>query len=177
MITVAQIVPLYRKAKDYGETEQLIAKLARLRLERRAMYLTAEEFDEILHWKLDRQYGRGEALRMPNTDTVIRIITNAALNITHVDEDYEIELRVGILCTLRGVGVPVASAVLALIYPDKFAVIDFRGWRQVFGQDSNGFYINDYKRYLHEIRKLANQLGWSAQEVDHAIWEYDRRNS
>lgn len=177
MITVAQIAPLYRKAKDYGETKQLIAKLARLHLERCSMYLTLEEFDEILHWKLDRQYGRGEGLRLSNTDAVIRIVTTAALNIAHVDEDYETELRMGILCTLRGVGVPVASAVLALIYPEKFAVIDFRGWRQVFGQNSNGFYINDYKRYLHEIRKFSNQLGWSAQEVDHAIWEYDRRNS
>jgi hypothetical protein len=178
VITPAQIAPFRKKEIDYDETEQLKAKFAKLRRERRLMYLTAEEFDEILRWKLIQQYGRGRALRAANTDDVVRAVTGTALTITHADEDYEIELRVGILCTLRGVGVPVASAVLALIYPEKYAVIDFSGWRQVFGRDRRMFSIADYEAYLFEIRKLTDKLGWPVQEVDHAIWEYDnKRNS
>jgi len=107
---------------------------------------------------------------------VIRTITSVALTISHPDEEYELELRLGILCTLRGVGVPVASAVLALVFPEKYAVIDFRGWRQVFGKEKATFSIPDYKQYLREIQRLADELGWSVQEVDLAIWEYDRVN-
>ena len=97
-----------------------------------------------------------------------------ALTITHPDPGYELELRVGLLCTLRGVGVPVASAILALVYPEEYGVIDFRVWRQVFGEERSMFSISDYKRYLHEIHKLAKELAWTVQEVDLAIWGYDK---
>jgi len=107
---------------------------------------------------------------------VIRVVTGAALSIEHPDEDYEIELRLGILCTLRGVGVPVASAILALVFPERYAVIDFRGWRHVFGEERTTFSVSDYKRYLREIQRLSLELGWPVQEVDLAIWEYDRIN-
>jgi 2C-methyl-D-erythritol 2,4-cyclodiphosphate synthase len=75
------------------------------------------------------------------------------------------------------VGVPVASAILALVFPEKYSVIDFRGWRQVFGEERTTFSVSDYRRYLTEIQKLAQELGWIVQEVDLAIWEYDRINS
>lgn len=53
----------------------------------------------------------------------------------------------------------------------------FRGWRQVFGQEKSLFYIADFKKYLREIWRLAKEMRWPLQEVDLAIWEYDRRNS
>jgi len=140
------------------------------------MYLTLDEFDRVLQWKLRGQYGRQRERRKANTDDVIRVVTGAALSIEHPDKDYEIELRFGILCTLRGVGVPVASAILALVFPERYAVIDFRGWRQVFGEERTAFSVSDYKRYLREIQNLAQELEWPVQEVDLAIWEYDRIN-
>jgi len=177
VITAAQITPLRHQGIDTQLTEHLKAKLAVVRRERQPLYLTATEFEEILEWKLSQQMGRRRALRAANTEEIIRAITGLALTITHADPDYELELRVGILCALRGVAIPSASAVLALIYPEAYAVIDFRSWRQVFGKEAETFTISDYRRYMREIRRLANELGWPAQEVDHAIWEYDRRNS
>lgn len=174
MITPSRIAPYRTSSNDYELTERLKGKFLRLRRERRPFYLTSSEFDEILRWKLRGQYGRQRERRKANTEEVIRAVTQAALTITHPDKEYELELRVGILCTLRGVGVPVASAVLALVFPEEYAVIDFRGWRQVFGEEKRAFSILDYKRYLREIRRLADELGWSVQEVDLAIWEYDR---
>lgn len=176
MIRATELIPYRTSSEDYDLTERLKAKFARLRSERHPLYLTSEEFDEILHWKLRDQYRRQAERRKVNTKDVIRTVTGAALSITHPDEDYEIELRLGILCCLRGVGVPVASAILALVFPEKYAVIDFRGWRQIFNEERSTFSISDYKRYLREIKRLAAELGWSVQEVDLAIWEYDRVN-
>ena len=99
------------------------------------------------------------------------------MTITHPDKEYELELRMGILCSLRGVAVSVASAVLALVFPEEYAVIDFRSWRRLFGEGGTSFSISKYKKYLREIRRLANELDWPVQEVDHAIWEYDRGQS
>ena len=176
MIAAAQIAPYRTSSNDYDVTEQLKTLFLRLREERQPFYQTAAEFDKILRWKLRGQYGRQRQRRKANTEDVIRTVTRAALTIAHPSEEYDLELRVGILCALRGVSVPVTSAVLALVFPEKYAVIDFRGWRQVFGKEKTTFSIADYKRYLREIRRLAEELGWLVQEVDLAIWEYDRVN-
>lgn len=176
MITAVQLIPYRTSSDDYALTEQLKAHFAQMKQERYPMYLTLDEFDRVLRWKLRGQYGRQRERRAANTDEVVRVVTEAALSIEHPDNDYEIELRFGILCTLRGVGVPVASTILALVFPERYTVIDFRGWRQVFGEARRTFSVSDYKRYLREIQKLAQALGWNVQEVDLAIWEYDRIN-
>jgi hypothetical protein len=176
MITAVQLIPHRTSSDDYTLTEHLKVHFAQMKQERRPMYLTLDELDRVLQWKLRGQHGRQRERRKANTEDVIRVVTGAALSIEHPDEDYEIELRLGILCTLRGVGVPVASAILALVFPERYAVIDFRGWRQVFGEERTTFSVSDYKRYLREIRRLSLELGWPVQEVDLAIWEYDRIN-
>jgi len=176
MITAGQLIQYRTSSDNYTLTEHLKAHFAQMKQKRHPMYLTLDEFDKVLQWKLRGQYGRQRERRKANTDDVIRVVTGAALSIAHPDKDYEIELRFGILCTLRGVGVPVASAILALVFPERYTVIDFRGWRQVFGEERTAFSVSDYKRYLREIQNLAQQLGWPVQEVDLAIWEYDRIN-
>lgn len=173
MITASQIANLRTASRDYAETERLKERFARVRRERNPLYLTKEDFEKILRWKLAGQYNRGRKMREVNTEEVIRTVTGVALSISHADRDYEIELRVGILAALRGVGVPVASAVLALVFPEEYAVIDFRSWRQVFGAERPWFSIGDYKRYMDALRPLAEELGWPVQEVDLAIWAYD----
>ncbi len=176
MIAASQIAHLRTSSDDFSGTERLKAKFAQLRAERRPFFLTKTEFDEILKWKLRQQYGRQRHLRQKNTDELVRAVTGLALTITHDDKDYELKLRVDILSALRGVGVPVASAVLALVYPDEYAVIDFRGWRQVFDEERTSFGVSHYKQYLQEMRRLSQELGWPVQEVDLAVWEYDRRH-
>jgi len=150
--------------------------LASLRKERKPFWLSSEEFDEILRWKLASQYGRQRERRRANTDEVVRAVTGLALSISHPDDEYATELRVGVLCALRGVSVPVASAVLALAFPEKYCVIDFRGWWQVFEEHRAVFSIPDYHRYLAKLRALAAELGWPVQEADLAVWDYDRRH-
>ncbi|WP_298482823.1 hypothetical protein [uncultured Chloroflexus sp.] len=40
------------------------------------------------------------------------------------------------------------STILALVFSEQSAVIDFRGWRQIFGEEKRTFSMADYKRYL-----------------------------
>jgi len=175
MITSDDLKPLRSASDDYAETERLKSKFRDLKLRRKPFHLTGEDFEEVLTWKLRTQYGRQRRLREGNTDSLIQGITRLALNIEHEDSDYELELRIGVLCALRGVAVPVASAVLALTSPDDYAVIDFRAWRQIFPDKPLILNVTGYKKYLNAIRPLARELNWPVQEVDLAIWEYDRR--
>ena len=173
MITAKQIAP-YKTAIDYEDTEAIKAELSLAKEKRQPFYLTAKELDRILKWKLRSQYGRQKELRKANTEENINLITKMAFSISNSDPEYEIELRFGILCLLKGVGVPVASAILALSFSDQYMVIDYRVWRQVFNEEKNNFSISDYKKYLQEVKRLAEELNWTLQEVDMAIWEYDK---
>lgn len=175
MIRAEDLRGLKTAAPDYDKTEQLKRAFHLLRETRVPFYLEASEIEWIFKWKLVDQYGRGVKLRSTNSDAAYRIATRAAFEIHEADFDYEIELRFGFLTALRGVGVPVASAILALVDPSKYCVIDFRGWRVLFGEQRDSFGIGQYKRYLGRVRELSVELGWSPQETDLAIWEFDRR--
>ena len=174
MISKAQIESMRGRQADLAETQALKAELAALRQTRNPLFLTFEDLEKILAWKLGRQIGRQREKRLENTDELIRKVTGLALSLRHKDPEYELELRVQILCALRGVGMGVASAVLALVFPNQYAVIDFRGWRQLFDEEKTIFSTSDYARYMGRLRPLAAELGWPVQEVDHAIWEFDR---
>lgn len=77
--------------------------------------------------------------------TVIGIVTGAALSVFRT---IEVELWLGILSSLRGFDIPVDSTILALVFSEQAAVIDFRGWRQIFGEEKRTFSMADYKRCL-----------------------------
>jgi len=177
MITAEDILGLRTASRDYQKTQTLKTNLAQALRNRAPRYLTIREFDDILHWKLRGQYGRQRKRRSANTEETVRAVTGLALSIQHDNKEYELELRFRILCALRGVEVPVASAILALVFPDKYAVVDFRGWRQVFGKKRDSFTVPDYKKYLAKVQLLAQELGWPVQEADLAIWEYDLRHN
>jgi hypothetical protein len=177
MIAAGQIMPLRGRAQDEPETKVLKSRFAGVLAERRPFFLTKSDFERVLRWKLRGQYGRGAASRAIHTENVIREVTRAAFAVSSDDLEYELELRVGILTSLRGVAVPVASAALALTCPERYAVIDFRVWRQLFHNEKPTFTLGEYKKYMAAIHQLADELGWPPHEVDQAIWEYDRRRS
>ena len=135
--------------------------------------LTLEDFDEVLRWKLRGQYGRNAHHRQRLTDEAVRAVTKAAFDVRLTQKELELQIRVGVLTVLPGVGVPVASAILALVDPETYGVLDFRAWRQVFPKKQVDYSVSGYLRYMQKIWPLVDELQWTAQEVDLAIWQYD----
>src|SRR6266487_561614 len=146
MIKPSDIAPLRRSAPDSADTDRLKASLAQIKAARRPFFLGASDVQPILHWKLGNQYGRVGARLAVNTDEQYKKVTRAAFAIAHPTD------------------------------PEHYCVIDFRGWRAVFGEMRRSFSTRDYNKYLTAVRNLAEILGWTPQETDLAIWEYDRRN-
>ena len=173
-----QVQDLIKRADDDQETKRLINKFKTLKETRVPFYLTIEDFDEILRWKLRQQYGRQSKYREQNKDHNVRAITQTAFAIQHSDKDYETELRLKLLITLSGVEVPVASAIMTLCYPDRYSVIDFRNWRQIYrGSIEKNYYTpKEYIKYLSIIKQIAANFNITPQEVDMAIWQYDIEN-
>ena len=177
MIKADDVRDLRTAGPDYSDTEALKAEFGRCREARTPFFLTGDELDRVFRWKLRSQYGRQAIHRARNSESAYRAVTEAVFKIVGPDFEYECALRLGLLVALPGVGVPVASAVLALAEPQRYCVIDFRGWRTVFGEERTAFSIGDYLRYRSKVARVAGDLGWPVQEADLAIWEYDRRRS
>lgn len=157
-----------------ASTLALIARFADLRLRRRRFHLTLPELLVIARWKLEGQYGRVERHFTRLTPPVVRSVTAAAFAVESPDEDLEVDRRARLLTTLPGIGLPIASAVLTLVEPDRFAVIDFRAWRALFGSERMSFGIADYRKFMAVLRQRAAMEGRTPREVELQLWYEDR---
>jgi len=88
-----------------------------------------------------------------------------------------IEGAIDKLLELDGVGVPIASTILAMKYPDRFAIID----RKVINNLGEDNWLKDYltssrtyKEYLLLMRKNANKEGISLREYERGLFEEGR---
>jgi len=64
---------------------------------------------------------------------------------------------------------------MTLCFPDKYCVIDFRGWRQVYGEEKEyqNYSVKEYLDYWTKITSVAKKFGVTPQEVDMALWQFD----
>ena len=163
---------LIQRAQYYQATTDLIHYFKQQKSNRESMYVNSDEMGKILRWKLGRQYGRTASHRELNSNDVVVSISQFAFNITHEDRIYQDELRIKAITLLRGVGVGVASAVWALIYPDEYCVFD-RLVKNISLPDDNRDDISLYTlEYLPRVREAAERLQLSPQKIDLALWQY-----
>jgi len=160
------------KDADLAATEHLKARLARARDKRVPFYLGREEFLEICHWQLGDQFARAARLLESSSDRRIKRITQLAFAVKDKDADFELGARLAILRLLPGVGLGVASAILGLCNPKRFAPLDARAWQAVLDDKRGASEVADYQRYLarlgeleSEVRSLDPKGRWSPQLV------------
>jgi hypothetical protein len=148
------------------------ARLIRaLRPARARGYLTPGELEAACRWKSPR------AIRhvLRNSSAEVRRATARALRARDEGD------RVSLLLELRGVSVPTASAILMLLDPRRYGVIDIRVWQllrrggYVSGIRSGvGLRVAHWIAFLAIVRALASSLGVSARQVEKALFDLHR---
>ena len=93
------------------KTKSLVQKLSD------ATYLTPEVLDEIAHWKLLGQYARNAKRLAMNSPEDLSIITESVFECPPTT-DLDVRLKVKMLKNLNGIGIGMASAILALRFPE-----------------------------------------------------------
>ena len=90
--------------------------------------------------------------------------------------------RIQHLLALDGVSVPVASAILTLLDPRRYGVLDIRAWQMLYavrGVDANpagrGFTVAQWLRYLETLREHARRLRASARAVEYTLFLCHRK--
>src|SRR5262245_65837734 len=93
--------------------------MERLRAARERGYLTAAELEAVCRWKSPRAIH----LIRSNAPRRVRALTGRALRARGERQ------RLEALTELRGVSVPMASALLTLLDPRRYGVLDIRVWQ------------------------------------------------
>jgi len=124
----------------------------------------------IVRWKSERVVHH---LDKNSQEEIERALTVA------VSPDASTQDAVKALIELRGVGVPVASAILTAIFPERYTVIDFRAL-EALGHDAAG--IEFYRHYLEFCRELAESgivhlqadlpAPTALRALDRALWQW-----
>ncbi len=163
------LVRAHLEADEDESTDRLIADLGGAR---RRGHLTRPELLAVCRWKSPRaiRYVRS------NPPGAVRDATRNALRSRHERD------RVSALLVLRGVSVPMASAVLTLLYPRRYGVIDIRVWQllhrrgHVSGSRTGvGLRVAHWLQFLAILRRIAARLGCGARQVERALFEVHRR--
>jgi hypothetical protein len=165
---------LPRHLSSYLQDEDAsTARLVReLRPARRRGYLTRSELAKACSWKSPR------AIRhvRRNSPAAVRAATAKALRSRSEPR------RMAALLRLEGVSVPSASAVLMLLDPRRYGVIDIRVWQllhrsgYVSGRGTGvGLTVAHWLQFLDVLRGFASRLGVSARRAELALFELHRR--
>jgi len=125
--------------------------------------LTFRNFLKIGLWKSFRQ----KPNYMKNKDTVEKITQEAFL------ENDEAK-KINLLCQLKGVSIPTASAILAVVYPDKYPVIDIRCLETLVENEyeinSTSPTVKTWLYFLEITRGLAKEFNTTPREIDMALF-------
>jgi hypothetical protein len=132
---------------------------------------TRGEFVRMCRWKSPR----AQRLWASNSAGRIRSVSRRALA-TRSERR-----RMELLTALRGVGVPIASAILTLIDPRRYGVLDIRAWQLLFALRSvtanrrgQGFTITQWEQYLAALRHYARRLHVTARRVEYTLFLHHR---
>ena len=138
--------------------------------------LSLELFNEIVTWKLDRQESRTRHTRGAKvTAGFVRQITSCAFALSHSDQDSLTRGRLMVLQGISGVAMGIASAILALTFPNQYGVIDDIVWKVIYGTNKDSFWLADYRKYLEDLIPASVTLGWPPQEVDFFAWKMGQK--
>ena len=150
------------------ETQNLIDELRRD--ERSRGRLTKDKLIRIDEWKTPTLRNQHRILQ--NSEEEVIKISEYAFSTT--DEEKKIE----VLTKLKGVGIPVASAILMLTDPSNYGVIDRRAWEVLslysdeLVKSKKSFSSKDWVTYLKILRELAQEFEVIPRDIERTLYLY-----
>jgi hypothetical protein len=130
-------------------------------------HYTRAEFIEVCAWKTPRSRPKVEA----NPPRVVIASTRRALGST--DE----AVRMAALLELSGVGVPTASTLLFVAFPQDYPILDVRALESLGVTARSTYPLSFWLAYLATCRAIARRAGVSLRPLDKALWQRSKELS
>jgi hypothetical protein len=127
-------------------------------------HYSLDEFRRVCRWKTPRS----APLVAQNSSESVEASTRVALDGTGSDRERIKELR-----SLRGVGLPTASVLLHLVYPERYPILDVRALHAL-GVPAPSYSYRFWESYVTEYAWLINQTGVDGRTLDQALWQWSK---
>jgi len=167
--TIEELIKQNLSTEEHAETLKLMRKLKDVK---KRGYFTKDEFLKMGMWKSPRPKQR----YLKNSEEDIISISKKVL--ATKSEKRRIEL----LTSLHGVSIPTASAILTLIDPENYGVIDIRVWQVLYlygsvkdKPDGTNFDFNNWYNYLRKLRYYAKKFKVSARDIERTIFFHHKK--
>lgn len=167
--TIEDLIRNELNTDEDTETLNLINSLAGVR---KRGYFNKEEFLKMGMWKSPRPKQK----YLKNSEVEVISISEKALATKF--EKRKIEF----LGKLHGVLIPTASAILTLIEPQNYGVIDIRVWQVLYlygsvkdRPDGTNFDFKNWYNYLMKLRYYAKKFKVSVRDIERTIF-YHHKN-
>lgn len=128
--------------------------------------LSKNTFTDILNWKSARTKGKIDWNNFEVYQATIKSVSDVP--------DLE---KIELLCSLNGIGIPIASTILHFIYPDTIPIMDFRvteALNHLGYLKYKAISLPNYRRYTESINEIASQSKSSFRVVDRALFAYHK---
>jgi hypothetical protein len=130
-------------------------------------HYTRGEFIEVCAWKTPRSRPRVAG----NPEPVVVATTGRALAVA--DE----AKRMAALLELGGVGVPTASTLLYVVFPQDYPILDIRALESLGVKPRSTYPVSFWLAYLEACRTIARAAGVSLRTLDKALWQRSKELS
>src|SRR5437763_6980271 len=127
-------------------------------------HYTQGEFIEVCAWKTPRSRPRVAA------NSRHAVMSRTARALAAGDESD----RIMPLLELKGVGVPTASTLLYVAFPDDYPILDVRALESLGVKSRSTYPVGFWLQYLDACRGLARAHGVSIRTLDKALWQYSK---
>lgn len=154
--------------KEDSETQEIFNQLKNAK---KKGCITKKEFMTICMWKSPRPKQRYV------TNSENKIISTSKQAFSTKFEKRKIEL----LTSLNGVSIPTASAILTIVDPKNYGIIDIRVWQTLYLYNEVkrkptgiGFKFNDWYSYLMKLRYYAKKFNRDARTIEKILFEHHK---
>jgi len=133
---------------------------------RRRGYLTPEEFFCIIIWKANRAKSKikDKILKRGNLTKNIKKLTNEISKTSNNKEKLKILLK------KWNFSLPMATAILTVLYPNDFTIYDIRTRNQLDIKDFSGRKNQIDKYFSDFLPKVKKQPGKNLRDKDRYLW-------
>jgi len=159
---------LMTKEKDSNATN-LMKKCKNIK---KRGYFTKNELLAIGKWKSPRPTKN----YLRNSDESIQSISKKVFA-THYEKR-----RIELLISLKGISVPTASAILTIVDPENYGVIDIRTWTVLYTYGvvktkpkGTGLTFKNWYNYLMKLRYYAKKFNVKARDIDNTLFWHHRK--
>jgi len=160
----------YELSNEEGtETKNLINSLKHVKKKK---VFTKDELILMSNWKSYRQIHHIKE----NHHNTIKSVSQKALNSKSEKE------KIDHLTSLNGVSIPVASAILTLIDPKNYGVIDIRVWQVLYSlnfvstnPEGRNLNFSNWEQYLMLLRYYSKEFEVTARAIDRTLFYIHRK--